>query len=170
MRTAAVYSRHVARAVQIAMVLGANQAIHKSTSSLPSRIEASLCCANVAPQKTFTHSTLLSYTHHQLKRGQTQLDGWDNFSEREQAPTSWGAKDAASCAGACVAERNCLQYSYHNNTCRLSDTIRMGHMARDEKSDMVSGWNVDRMKKLGWSDKPGWVDSCRVAKWVRPNT
>ncbi|KAH8886303.1 hypothetical protein GQ53DRAFT_346151 [Thozetella sp. PMI_491] len=131
-------------------------------------------------------STFLYYTHAFLRENGTSNRGaeasksstrefWDNYSSLEQPKGSTAHKSAEACRAACAADRRrdgCTQWSFttaeNEAMCRFGTGVHLGAATPDK--NIVSGWNVQRMRKMGFDTDPqrGYSTSCSGATWLRP--
>ncbi|KAK0123950.1 hypothetical protein ONS95_008939 [Cadophora gregata] len=76
---------------------------------------------------------------------------WDNLASEagEFGHTGGVFSDAASfeeCSKTCEQNKDCLQYSYHETTCSIGKSVRLGHARdADEDGSWHSGWNKTRL-------------------------
>ena len=68
---------------------------------------------------------------------------WDDLSELEKN----GIESADKCREVCDSDKECVQYSWHPGTCKLSHAIRIGRPV-DEKEEYISGWMTDRVDEF----------------------
>lgn len=97
----------------------------------------------------------------------TQNDGqdWDNLSGdivrmwRSDEPPNAG-REFERCRALCERNSTCVQYSYSNHSCRISDKPRHGKAA---KGGVRSGWMPERIRKI-MTD----YDDCNDGRWIVP--
>ncbi|KAF2475091.1 uncharacterized protein BDR25DRAFT_253904 [Lindgomyces ingoldianus] len=121
-------------------------------------------------QKTFVYSSLLAYTHSHLRDGPT-LEFWDNHSEAPQPNDRPCHKSASSCGSECAKDANCLQYSYSQTVCRFAPYIKLGNSVDKEnggQGEFISGWELEKMAKLGFKIEEDIHDTCEEATWLAP--
>ncbi|KAF2177537.1 glycosyltransferase family 31 protein [Zopfia rhizophila CBS 207.26] len=119
-------------------------------------------------KKPLVHSTLLAYTHSHLRDGPTR-EFWDNLSNIVLFNNSTAHSSASACSSACAADPKCLQYSYSARTCRFGDFIKLGSSVERSKGEFTSGWDTEKMEKLGFRNDGDTSYVCREATWLRPN-
>ncbi|KAJ5658232.1 uncharacterized protein N7484_001881 [Penicillium longicatenatum] len=117
-------------------------------------------------EEPFLHSSLLAYTHSHLRDGSTR-SFWDNYSDLPQPKRSHSHDSVAACSAACVADPDCLQFSYTSKTCRFGNWIQMGKPT-PESEDFISGWDIIKMSDLGFRIDMEFSDSCTQASWLQP--
>jgi hypothetical protein len=66
---------------------------------------------------------------------------WDDLSELEKS----SIESADRCRGVCETDPECVQWSWHPGTCKLSHQIKMGRPV-DGKEEYTSGWMIERVQ------------------------
>lgn len=121
--------------------------------------------ADSQPQHAFTHSTLLDYTMSDLHQAPTRAS-WDNFADVIQPVDSPAHLSTSECSSACASNPGCLQYSYSAGTCRFGYFVQKGRPVPD--SDHTSGWNMEKIYRLGYQKDEQKSSSCQEATWLKP--
>lgn len=116
-------------------------------------------------QLPFTHSTILDYTMSDIHQT-PQRTSWDNFADVVPPEDSPVHTNIAQCSTACASDPGCLQYSYSSGTCRLGFFVQMGRPVSE--SDHISGWDLEKVYKLGYQKDPERSTSCKEATWAKP--
>ena len=65
---------------------------------------------------------------------------WDDLSELEKS----GIESVDKCREVCDSDPQCVQFSWHPGTCKLSHSIKMGRPV-DSKEEYTSGWMLERV-------------------------
>ncbi|KIW63107.1 hypothetical protein PV04_09983 [Phialophora macrospora] len=68
---------------------------------------------------------------------------WDDLSELEKG----SVESADRCRKVCDSDNECVQFSWHPGTCKLSHSIKMGRPV-DAKEEYISGWMLDRIAEF----------------------
>lgn len=80
-------------------------------------------------------------------------ENWDNWaSDTRNGGVEYHVETFEACAWFCEKVEECLQYSYHGQTCSMSTSVRAGvEKEADEKGMWRSGWKKDRI--VEWAEK-----------------
>ncbi|ETI19452.1 hypothetical protein G647_09286 [Cladophialophora carrionii CBS 160.54] len=68
---------------------------------------------------------------------------WDDLSELEKG----SVESADKCREVCDSDPECVQFSWHPGTCKLSHSIKMGRPV-DGKEEYISGWMLERVEEF----------------------
>lgn len=93
-------------------------------------------------------------------------ESWDNWSEAVQPEDSPAHSSASKCSSGCVANPGCLQYSYSEGTCKFGFFVQTGRAAPD--TDYTSGWNLEKIYRLGYEKDEKKSSSCTKPTWLKP--
>ncbi|ORY01838.1 hypothetical protein BCR34DRAFT_449321, partial [Clohesyomyces aquaticus] len=113
------------------------------------------------------HSKLLPHIFPPLAEAPMR-NNWDNWSGDLQPEDSVAHASSFKCRSSCFADPTCLQYSYSAKQCRFGHAFQQGKPADDKDREFVSGWDVEKLSKLGFEAKTGVSGGCEDAQWIRP--
>lgn len=97
----------------------------------------------------------------------------DKSETEKSAHVNW-----ENCHAACLEHEECFQFTWHDESCAMHRTFRMGKPVKkesEEKKRTISGWNIDRIKE--WIKSHGdcegkteWPDAVRQALSAQQGT
>ncbi|KAF2758867.1 hypothetical protein EJ05DRAFT_499303 [Pseudovirgaria hyperparasitica] len=119
-------------------------------------------------QKPVLHSTLLYHRQGKLFEESTR-DFWDNLSDTD-SPNGLGHTSSVACRVACENDFNCFQWSYTMRRCRFGWGIKYGHAVEDKREHFLSGWDIKKIKKMGFDFREEGATGCEKATWETPET
>ncbi|KAF2260230.1 hypothetical protein CC78DRAFT_29549 [Lojkania enalia] len=133
-------------------------------------------------QEWFTrHDVLLRHRDIFVEYVRPQLrahsPGWDNLSmDKEYTPSSYNTDHSLSepernawksfdrCRDLCEANPSCLQFSYRDKSCGISEKFRWGYASEKGKGEVQSGWMLDRIDDLFHRLE----SKCGIRDWFGP--
>lgn len=112
-----------------------------------------------------------AFTHFVEPNVQQPRTAWDNLSQDKTFHPSTSAAEAsdvdqgahlsfANCEAACLANPQCLQYSFLDEFCYHGHVIRLGHAAATKQE---SGWMHERIAQFKQEQEP-----C-LPRWITQN-
>ncbi|KAI1868771.1 hypothetical protein JX265_006750 [Neoarthrinium moseri] len=117
-------------------------------------------------QYPLTHSTILDFTFSSISDSPTRAS-WDNYSPDVQPDGSHAHTSASACAEGCLSNKRCLQYSYIAGVCKFGNFIQLGRPISN--ADSLSGWDMNKMVRMGYQKDPQKSSSCKHATWLKPD-